>query len=106
MTSVTLSLAETLGPVASGAADVAEAPDDAGAADVVSAPGEPAAGFDVPQAKSESAIAQHSRIAKTVFNDFLISISPSLFLMVIKYGQEISPLHSVWPPPFFMLDFI
>jgi hypothetical protein len=89
MTSVTLSLAETLGPV-SGAADVAGADEASvvtGAADVAAALGdalallgEPAAGFFVPQAKRESAIAQHSRMTITVFNDFLISISPSLFI--------------------------
>jgi hypothetical protein len=79
-------LAETGGPLGeAGAADVSAAAVEAGAADVSGAAeadadalGEVVAVF-VPQAKRVSAIAQHRRMTITVFNDFLISISPSLF---------------------------
>jgi hypothetical protein len=79
MASVMLSLAETGGPFGATESGATESgATELGAAVVASALGEPAAGFDVPQAKRESAITQHSRITKTDFNDFLISISPSL----------------------------
>jgi hypothetical protein len=86
MTCVTVSLAETGGPLGeAGAADVSAADAEAGAADDAGAAeadadalGEVVAVF-VPQAKSGIAIAKHRRMTITVFNDFLISISPSLF---------------------------
>jgi hypothetical protein len=63
---------------AAGTSAEAGASFDADALDGAEAPGEPEGVF-VPQAKRDSAMMQHRRIARAFFNDLLISFSPLFF---------------------------
>jgi hypothetical protein len=78
-----------------------------GAAVVASALGEPAAGFDVPQAKRgkrHNAAQQDYQNRFQRFSHFHFSLH--YYLMGIKYGQEISLCRSNLSPPFILFDII